>query len=50
MEPIRILDGKVIMLENKDIKQVNLHWNYLGPDAATWELEEQMKVEYPFLF
>ena len=45
-----ILDRKVIMLRNRAIGQVKVQWEHYGPDEATWELEDAMKLAHPFLF
>ena len=36
IEPIRILDRKVTMLQNKAIRQVKVQWEHYGPEEATW--------------
>ena len=38
------------MLRNQAIGQVKVQWEHYGPDEATWELEDSMRVEHPFLF
>ena len=49
-EPLRILDKKVTMLQNWAVGQVKVKLKHCGPDEATWELEDAMRVAYPFLF
>jgi hypothetical protein len=50
VEPVRILDRKVKVLKNKDIKLVKVQWTYYGPEDATWEHEENMQAKYPQIF
>jgi hypothetical protein len=30
--------------------QVKVQWKHFGADEATWELEDAMRMAYPFLF
>ena len=50
MEPLCILDTKVTLLWNRDIGHVKVQWNNFSPNEATWELEDDMREAYPFLF
>ena len=34
----------------RTIGQVKVQWKHYSPDEATWELEDAMRVAYPFLF
>jgi hypothetical protein len=47
VEPVRILDRKVKVLQNKDIGLVKVQWNYYGHEDDTWEHEENMQEKYP---
>jgi hypothetical protein len=47
VEPVRILDRKVKVLQNKDIGLVKVQWNCYGPEDDTWEHEENMQEKYP---
>ena len=47
--PIKILDYKVQVLRNKEIKYVKVLWDS-QTEEATWELAEEMQKEYPQLF
>jgi hypothetical protein len=44
------LDRKETMLQNQAIVQVKVQWNHFGVDEATWELEDAMRLAYPFFF
>ena len=48
-EPLHILDKKVTMLWNRAIGQVKMQWERNGPEEATWELEDSMRLAHPFL-
>lgn len=47
---ISILDKKVKMLQNRAIRQVKVQWRHFRPENATWELEDEMRKAYPYLF
>jgi hypothetical protein len=49
-EPQCILDKRETMLWNRAIMQVKVQWKHFGADEATWELEDAMRMAYPFLF
>jgi hypothetical protein len=38
------------MLQNRAIVQVKVQWKHFGVDEATWELEDAMRLAYPFFF
>ena len=48
IEPMRILDRKVTMLRNRAIGQVKMQWEHYGPEEATWEMEDAMRLAHPF--
>ena len=50
IEPMRILDRKVTMLQNRAIGQVKVQWEHYGPEEAMWEMEDAMRLAHPFLF
>ncbi|KAL6137810.1 hypothetical protein ACLB2K_063099 [Fragaria x ananassa] len=49
-EPVQILDRNEQVLRNKTIPLVKVLWRNQQIEEATWELEEQMKQQYPYLF
>ncbi|GAV68780.1 Chromo domain-containing protein [Cephalotus follicularis] len=49
-QPVEILDYKEQILRTKTIPLVKVLWRNHGVDEATWELEEAMRQEYPYLF
>ena len=47
--PVKIEDRRVKQLRGKDIALVKIIWNDVTGEA-TWELENKMKEQYPYLF
>jgi hypothetical protein len=45
-----VLDIKVKMLWIRVIEMIKFQWNCYGPEDATWEHDDAMRVEYPRLF
>ena len=35
-EPLRILNRKVTVLQNRAVRHVKVQWKHYGPDEATW--------------
>ncbi|XP_042432693.1 uncharacterized protein LOC122019271 [Zingiber officinale] len=48
--PVRILDRKERQLRNKTIRLVKVGWEHHSDDEATWELEDDIRAQYPHLF
>jgi hypothetical protein len=48
--PIKIIDTLTRVTKNKLIKMCKVQWNHHGEDEATWEQEDQLRVEFPPLF
>ena len=46
VQPLRILDIKVKMLQNRVIELVKVQWTCYDPEDATWEHEDAMQTEY----
>ncbi|GKV49055.1 hypothetical protein SLEP1_g55827 [Rubroshorea leprosula] len=49
-QPIHILDRKEKVLRNKIASLVKVLWRHHSENEATWELESQMRGQYPNLF
>ncbi|KAL0302542.1 UNVERIFIED_CONTAM: hypothetical protein Scaly_2563400 [Sesamum calycinum] len=49
-EPIEILDRSIKELRNKEISMVKVRWSHHSPREATWEVEENMREKYPYIF
>ncbi|XP_042388084.1 uncharacterized protein LOC121980194 [Zingiber officinale] len=48
--PVRILDRKEHLLQNKCIHLVKVGWQHHSDHEATWEREDDMRTRYPHLF
>jgi hypothetical protein len=48
--PIKILDTLTRVTRNKVIKMCKVQWSHHGEDEATWEREEELRVDFPHLF
>ncbi|XP_072077944.1 uncharacterized protein [Arachis hypogaea] len=47
---VRIDDTSVKKLQGKEVSLVNVAWNRAGVEEHTWELESEMRKDYPELF
>jgi hypothetical protein len=47
---VHILDQKIKQLWNRAIELVKVQWTWYNPENATWEDEDDMRVEYPHIF
>jgi hypothetical protein len=48
--PIKILDTLTRVMRNKVIRICKVQWSHHGDDEATWEREEELRIEFPHLF
>jgi hypothetical protein len=48
--PIKILDTLTRVTRNKVIKMYKVQWSHHGEDEATWEREEELRIDFPYLF
>jgi hypothetical protein len=48
--PIKILDTLTRVTRNKVIKMCKVQWSHHSEDEATWEREEELRVDFPHLF
>ena len=49
-EPIRIIDRKEQVLRRRTIPFVKVLWQNQRIEEATWELEQEVRTRYPYLF
>ncbi|MBN8120063.1 hypothetical protein J0J26_24685, partial [Vibrio vulnificus] len=49
-EPIEILDCQMRQLRNQEIMMVKFKWSFHSPKQATWEVELDMRLRYPYIF
>ena len=50
LTPLEILAREQKVLRNKVINLVKVSWRNLDEQEITWELEDQMREKYPYLF
>ena len=50
VEPIRIMDRSERKLRSKVHKMVKILWNAMDESDATWELEEDVRRDFPRIF
>jgi hypothetical protein len=48
--PVKILDTLTRVTRNKVIKMCKVQWSHHGEDEATWEREEELRIDFPQLF
>ena len=44
------MDSRDHILRRKTVKLVKVLWQHRGVEEATWENEDTMRANYPFLF
>jgi hypothetical protein len=49
-KPVKILETAERFTRTKTIKFCKVQWNHHSEEEATWEREEDLKTEYPYLF
>ena len=49
-QPVGIVDKKEQELRCRTIQYVKVQWSNHFEREATWELEEEMREKYPYLF
>ena len=47
---MRIMDSREQVLLEKTVRLVKVLWQHRGVEEATWEREDTMRANYPFLF
>jgi hypothetical protein len=48
--PIKILETSERVTRNKRIKMCKVQWSHYTEKEATWEREEELKIEFPSFF
>ena len=48
--PARIMDSREQVLRGKTVRLVKVLWQHRGVEEATWEREDTVRANYPFLF
>ena len=48
--PVRIMDSREQVLRGKTVRLVKVLWQHRGVKEATWEREDTVRANYPFLF
>ena len=48
--PMRVMDRREQVLKNKVIPLVLVVWKNHSIEEATWEMEDEIREKYPFLF
>ncbi|KAI5332728.1 hypothetical protein L3X38_022857 [Prunus dulcis] len=49
-QPVQILDWMMQVLRSREIPLVKVLWRSHNVEEATWEPEDQMREQYPYLF
>jgi hypothetical protein len=49
-KPVENLETAERFTRTKTIKFCKVQWNHHSEEEATWEREEDLKTEYPYLF
>ena len=48
--PVRIMDSRDQVLRGKIVRLGKVLWQHRGVEKATWEREDTVRANYPFLF
>ena len=48
--PVRIMDSREQVLRGETVRLVKVLWQHRGVEEATWEHEDTVRANYPFLF
>jgi hypothetical protein len=49
-KPVKILDSAVRKTHTSEVKFCKVQWSREGEEEATWESEDSLRREYPYLF
>jgi hypothetical protein len=47
---VKILDSAIRKTQNSEVRLYKVHWSREGEEEATWEGEDPLRKEYPYLF
>ena len=47
---VRFMDCRDQVLQRKTVRLVKVLWQHQGVEEVTWEREETMRANYPFLY
>ena len=48
--PVRVMDSREQVLRGKTVRLVKVLWQHRSIEEATWEREDTVRANYPFLF
>jgi hypothetical protein len=49
-KPVKILDSAVRKTRNSEVRLCKVQWSREGEEEATWESEDSLRREYPYVF
>ena len=47
---VRIMDSRDEVLRGKTVRLEKVYWQHRGMEEVTWEREDTIRTNYPFLF
>jgi hypothetical protein len=47
---VKILETSETVMRNKRIRMCKVQWSHHTEEEATWEMEEELKAEFPSFF
>jgi hypothetical protein len=47
---VKILDSAIRKTQNMEVRLYKVQWSREGEEEATWESEDSLGKEYPYLF
>jgi hypothetical protein len=49
-KPVKILNSAIRKTRNSEVRLCKVQWSKEGEDEASWESEDSLRREYPYLF
>jgi hypothetical protein len=49
-KPVKILDSAIRKTRNSEVRLYKVQWSREGEEEATWDSEDSLRKEYPYLF